>query len=69
MYLKVCILYFHVEDIDSLYLVAVGSYLLGIYIIHQWLYQSPLLDAAHIKTIHIVPEVNLFLPAMNTYSG
>ena len=45
---------------------AVGSYLLWVHIVNQRLYEGTLLDAAHVKAIHIIPEVNLFLPAFNT---
>ena len=66
MYLKVGICCCHAENVNGLDLLAVGSYLLWVHIVHKGLYQSALLDAAHVKAVHIVPEVNLLLPAGKT---
>lgn len=66
VYLKSGILHFHGENVNGFYLMAVGGNLVGVHIVHQGLYQGSLLDAAHVKAVHIVPEINLLLPAFGT---
>lgn len=56
----------HVADVEGGQLAGLRHHLLLIHHIHQWLLHGQALDGGEIEAVHVVPEVDLLVPARPT---